>query len=1034
VGLFDEMSETPPKRNGRRIDGDKDTSLLDWLERRAEADLGLARAFAAGETQRVDQIKHLEATLVGQIAALQNEILESRKAELSDLKSEISACAHRLASIDVAAAARDATREFVQDKLGVLRAQHSERQIDLETRHTGFERLGESLGGRLRTLEEHIEKELNGVDAVQAELRHWKSEAKSLAERVGQAESTAWQSQSLAARNGEQLQQTAESLQGEVAALKALFDQLNEQQRSLRRPDTLLNEISHTLGAKIEEILDQLAREHNARTERDLRLGHLESGLGTLAERLSKTESLSRETRALAQTETDSAADFRTRVANELAALHIKIGNAQQRLPAIENLENTWRAKFAEWQQWSAQKFMLLENRHTEQEKIAREFSDRLVEQDRHNGETLRALESVHGRLLHVEPKIQSLTEQIGQAESLAQAVQSHAHVGAARVSQLEDNFKNTITGLRADIAEINEHQRASRLPGEQIAEIEHKLSVAIDDIHRRLTVEREGFDHWGKGLRESFGSELGAIQARLSERQSEIEYRYSNLQEHLGETVKASIVTLEAKLNERSQSQNNAREDWANLRSALEALDERASQLESKGRQIEDSVTTTGRDVEKRIVDLTGEISAVKTSLDQRTAMLSESLNGGLERAVRAALCDLEDRVNEKFSIYDSRHSRCVEQTEQDVNALRSTLEPFNTMLAKQQSDLAATASSINKFETALGEKLVELDQKFTDRLAIVDSRDAEGARRAQETLAALQSGITALQGELSELKAAGHPRLENPPQPDTHVLEEAFASKFQDFQQQVAQRFELFDQRHTERSQQTERVTTEIRGELSELKAVGIARPQPLAQNDIHALEDSFASKLQDFHQQLAQRLELIDQRHTERSQQTERVTTEIRDEMSALKADLSRPAVIAADDSALRVLEQNLNDKIHEVEQQVAQNAGLFESRDAELKELNERSQSLIQRVAQLSSAIQVAQNTGPVTVQPIPARPTGAVEEPTPPSNGSENLTNSQTASEKEQLVKLQERMSAEIERVRAELKERSGRWKVRRSAS
>ena len=104
-----------------------------------------------------------------------------------------------------------------------------------------------------------------------------------------------------------------------------------------------------------------------------------------------------------------------------------------------------------------------------------------------------------------------------------------------------------------------------------------------------------------------------------------------------------------------------------------------------------------------------------------------------------------------------------------------------------------------------------------------------------------------------------------------------------------------------------------------------------------------------------------------------------------------------------------------------------------RDAELKELKDRSQSVIQRVAQLSAAIQGAQNSAPVAVQFVSAPPeASAAQAPEPIAKG-ENPAETQAPSEKEQLVKLQERMSAEIERVRAELKERSGRWKVRRSA-
>ena len=74
MGLFDEKSEIPSSSDGGRMGSDKDT-LFNWLVRKAEADLGLAQAFAAGETQRVDQIKHLETTLVSQIAELQHQIL-----------------------------------------------------------------------------------------------------------------------------------------------------------------------------------------------------------------------------------------------------------------------------------------------------------------------------------------------------------------------------------------------------------------------------------------------------------------------------------------------------------------------------------------------------------------------------------------------------------------------------------------------------------------------------------------------------------------------------------------------------------------------------------------------------------------------------------------------------------------------------------------------------------------------------------------------------------------------------------------------
>jgi DNA repair exonuclease SbcCD ATPase subunit len=972
VGLFDEKSETPSNRDGGPMDSGKDT-LFDWLVRKAEADLGLAQAFAAGETQRVDQIKHLETTLVGQIAELQHQILESRDAELNDLKSEISVYAERMTRIEDAKAPSDATKEFVQDKLGVLRAQLSGRQTVLETRYSGFEKLGESFGAQICALEEKIRDELGGVRAAQGELRHLKSEAQSLTERVGQAESTAWQTRTLTSRNAQQLEHTAENVKGEIAALKAVFAELNEQQCNLRRPESLLNEITQSLGAKIEEILSQLAQDHHAQLGRDAQLGQLDSELAMLAERMTQTESLSRENHARAAGEVSSASDFREKIATELAALHAKLGEAQMRQRAIEDLEASLRAKLEKWQHQAAQKIMLLESHDAEHEKSARELGAslgaKLAEQEERTGEKLLALASGPEGLASLKPEIQTLTQRIGQIESVAQRVQSQADASAKRTGQLEEGFKSAITALKAELAELNEQQRAFRLPDAQISEIERKLGVKIDDLQRQLAVEREGFDHWGKGLRESFSAEFSAMQARLSERQSQIEYRHSRL-EGSEETVKASIQGLETQLKEKLQSQDYDREQWAQLRSELGAFGERTSQLESQGRQAEERTAATHQRVEQSLADLCGEISAFKASFDQRPAPPSESVIRGLEETLGANLSQLEEQVTRKFSLYDSRDSERVQQTEQALNRLKAELGTFRADFEQKQSGLPSADSLSYTIQESLRTKIHELDQELAKRFTLIDSRDAERARQGHETLEALHREIAALRGEITALKSGLNERPEIPAEPAVRGLEESFGAKIQDLQQQVAEKLVLLDRRDAERSQQAEQIIAGFTTEMAKLK-------------------------------------------------------TEL----------LQRPAVMTSSDPALRCLEENLSAKIDELNQQVTQKFSDFESRDAELKELKDRSQSVIQRVAQLSAAIQGAQNSGPVAVQFVPAPPeASAAQAPEVDAKGDKNSAETQASSEKEQLVKLQERMSAEIERVRAELKERSGRWKVRRSAS
>lgn len=966
MGLFDETSETPANRERHQADNGKDASLFEWLVRKAETDLGLAQAFAAGEAQRADRIKRLEITLVGQISALQHQIVEGREAELHHLRSDISACLDRLGSAEAAKAANDAARESIQDKLGTLDAQLSDRQSALEDRHSGFEKLGESLSAQIRGLEEHLAREIDGVGTLRAELRHWKSEAKSLTDRIGQAESNAWQNRSLASRNAEEIEQIADSLKSEIVALKALFAELGEQQRDLQMPDTLFKEMTRSLGAKIEDILGQLAQEHHVQIERDARFEDLESELTMLEDRLAKTERSSREIHALARTEAESTSDLRAQVAKELEILHAKINEAQAHLPAMANLETMFHAKLDEWQQWAAQKFMLLENRYIEQAKNAGTLGAKLAEHEEHTAQKLGSLASAHEKLVVLEPEIRMLAQRTGQLESAAQAAQGQADASAMRVRQVEESLNCAITGLKAEIAAISEQQQAVRQPDEEMRELERKLGAKIDDLQHQLAMEREGFDRWGKGLRESFGDELGAMQARLSERQSQIEYRYSRL-DRLEEAVKASMLGLETQLHEKLQAQEHDNKQWTKLSSDVGALGERADRLESRAREIEDRVAATGEELEKSCADLQNDMSAIKGSVDRRAADFSESVIHRLEEVLRADLSRLEEQVNQRFNVYDSRDGDRAQQTAQAINGLKGELESFRAFHDQQPAGGPSAESLAHDLQKSLETRIFELDHKFADRFALLDSRDAEGTRRAHETAAALQCGIAALQGEITALK-----------------------------------------------------------------NGIG-DRPESSADSALRGLEESFGAKIQDLQQQMAQKLDLFDQRDAERIQVTEQRIAGLAGEMTALKTELSRPALISAEDPALRALQDSLSARIHEIHQQVAENVSLLESRDGELKELNDRSQSLIQRVAQLASAIHEAQSAAEPAAQSAPARQV-TVREPETIAATGESDKKAHAPNEKEQLNKLQERMSTEIERVRAELKERSGRWKVRKSAS
>ena len=130
-----------------------------------------------------------------------------------------------------------------------------------------------------------------------------------------------------------------------------------------------------------------------------------------------------------------------------------------------------------------------------------------------------------------MRPDIQRLAERIADADSASQKARTEADANNFRMEQLQDGLKNEIATLNAEIVKLADQQRAFSLPENQLGEIERTLALKVDEIQRQLAIEREGFDHWGKGLRESFGAELSRIQARLSERQSQIEHRYARFE-----------------------------------------------------------------------------------------------------------------------------------------------------------------------------------------------------------------------------------------------------------------------------------------------------------------------------------------------------------------------------------------------------------------------------------------------------------------------------------------------------------------------
>jgi molybdopterin converting factor small subunit len=207
------------------------------------------------------------------------------------------------------------------------------------------------------------------------------------------------------------------------------------------------------------------------------------------------------------------------------------------------------------------------------------------------------------------------------------------------------------------------------------------------------------------------------------------------------------------------------------------------------------------------------------------------------------------------------------------------------------------------------------------------------------------------------------------------------------------------------------------------------------PPYESIIHGVADKLGARLQELEDQLTRQFSLYEKRDGERDQRTEQMIATFESEITALGGKLmQQPSAIAPDDAALSAVAESLSAKIEELRRQTAEKFNALASRAAEAQALAVRSDPSLERLAHLSAALEPSDKISIFSGQPgaapadLSTRPVAAAKA------AGDSAAEVHGQSEKEQLIKLEERMSSEIERVRAELKARSGRWKVRQSAT
>jgi chromosome segregation ATPase len=274
-------------------------------------------------------------------------------------------------------------------------------------------------------------------------------------------------------------------------------------------------------------------------------------------------------------------------------------------------------------------------------------------------------------------------------------------------------------------------------------------------------------------------------------------------------------------------------------------------------------------------------------------------------------------------------------------------------------------------------------------------------------------------------------------------------------------------------------EQATTGVRLELSSIKtelsqqqsqlqpaAALLQNVEETLRTKIAAIQDYLAHEQQSFRtrdlqqrefetqlQRLAQRLRetesTVQQTHALMINETAQAAQQREGLMTELVTLRTQLGDVPARYAVMDRFEENLQAKLRDLQNQLVQNAATVDRRDSELRDLKAQVQSLIEQVARAETGSTSSEFSMAERVPESPAISLELITTNAPPENrpslvasrlaaarGAHRLAEGEGPRnllvEGEDPVKsLQERMSADIERARAELREKSGRWKVRR---
>jgi hypothetical protein len=609
----------------------------------------------------------------------------------------------------------------------------------------------------------------------------------------------------------------------------------------------------------------------------------------------------------------------------------------------------------------------------------------------------------------------------------------------------------------------------------EQIKRLEESLLGQIRELYQRQAGS-EG------------GTALEAIRAelcRVDQEQRQMAAERIGVAE-LESSLRQQIDRLESQIQQRSQAAGSA--DFGDLRFELKLLVDRVARAEHAAQQAQNRAAAQHQEVERIVAErLAVEVARVETALAAKlqemapVAAIAQSVEASLSHKLdelRAEVGRRTGMASELASLtgelgHLSARLRQLEAApdiaahlvEQEGRWKRELDARLAGVQRSAQSGMANLSAEISALKTRLAEteRPSVVDESLAARVAALDAKlalalDREARRDAE--LAGLTGQLNLVSGQLAELSRNWDGQLAQ-----THAVEVRF-SEWLAADQRITEDLNRLQLEFGALAQRAHEITEGLRSEMTGLKADLGQQAVVTAQSVLANVEENLASRLaildsavlraqqesqgrdrrlNEIHselQRVAQRLSQAEssaqQSHAlavndaaQAAEQRDRVSNEL----SAVQNQLAEQRLSRV---KLEGVGRELSAKLEQQEDQLSGAIAVLESRGAEIVEIKAQLQNLLQNSIQLAApkpapmAAAVSRLQTPVGVSVglsavhTPSEPNLPAAKSAPAEPAS-LLTSydADAAVSIEQKKQLQQRISADIERVRAELRKRAG---------